>query len=370
MKILLKLIALEIKLLFRNKSSIFWMFAFPVVLFLILTTAFGDGKSFGKVDIAIVNMDQDGSYSKNYENILATALQASGIAGNLRQLSDPMSLPREKEILIEIPLGFNNILLNEKLAKVFIQNNGANALSAKAVGDIVGSVNFSFSLNYYQKPLAVSLSKRATAKPDAIRGYDEYIITGVLLMIALSTALIDFPSAYAKRKESGSSEWLKAKPVFPLTPVLAMLISRLLGVALSSAVLVMIASSYISLEFTAESLLSGALILFVWVCTFFMIGLCVSEFTHTSVVATQVGNAIYFPLLFLGNTLFPVSGFPNWMRQILKYSPVNAGADHLRAALSGKLTPNDDQVIAMLLVLGIVACVMLVKFSIQKKGRS
>jgi ABC-2 type transport system permease protein len=88
--------------------------------------------------------------------------------------------------------------------------------------------------------------------------------------------------------------------------------------------------------------------------TFIGLGLSFASKMRDAQGFNLIMNFVIFPLFFLSGALFPLGGFPTWIRIISRFDPLSYGVDGLRAALLGKSE------LPLLLDLGILAgCALL-----------
>lgn len=70
--------------------------------------------------------------------------------------------------------------------------------------------------------------------------------------------------------------------------------------------------------------------------TFIGLGLIFASKMHDIQGFNLVMNFVIFPLFFLSGALFPMSGFPAWVRIASRFDPLTYGVDGLRASLLGR----------------------------------
>jgi len=88
--------------------------------------------------------------------------------------------------------------------------------------------------------------------------------------------------------------------------------------------------------------------------TFIGIGLSFAAKMRDTQGFNLIMNFVIFPLFFLSGALFPLAGFPGWVRILSRLDPLTYGVDGLRAALLGQSE------LPLLLNLGILgACALL-----------
>ncbi len=70
---------------------------------------------------------------------------------------------------------------------------------------------------------------------------------------------------------------------------------------------------------------------------------------------SAIGNAVFFPLIFVSSAMFPSSFFPSWAQTISKYNPISYAANVTRDLVQGGLTWNT--LAPAVAVIGLIAIV-------------
>jgi ABC-2 type transport system permease protein len=71
------------------------------------------------------------------------------------------------------------------------------------------------------------------------------------------------------------------------------------------------------------------------ICTFFMLGIAVSNLVSSAPAMSFICNMMYYPLLFLSDVFAPVSNFPDWMSHISRALPTYWVITSFREVLFG-----------------------------------
>jgi ABC-2 type transport system permease protein len=143
---------------------------------------------------------------------------------------------------------------------------------------------------------------------------DVFMPAFVGLMIG-SFSLIGLPVTLAGYREQGVLRRLRATPVPPLLLLGAQAVVGLVVVVLGTGFLLGVAALAFPLRMPGAPLALVPALVFATL-TFMALGFVLGSLLRTTRTAQAVGNALFFPMLFLSGAAMPRALFPGWMRQI------------------------------------------------------
>jgi ABC-2 type transport system permease protein len=165
--------------------------------------------------------------------------------------------------------------------------------------------------------------------------YSGFLTPGILGMSIL------FSSTFAGLSVIWDREFgfLKEIMVAPVSRI-SIVLGRIAGgitTSLFQAMAILIVSLILGFRPRGWMMLFPAILLMILISiTFIGLGLSFASKMRDAQGFSLVMNFVIFPLFFLSGALFPLSGFPNWIRIISRFDPLTYGVDGLRAALLGK----------------------------------
>lgn len=109
------------------------------------------------------------------------------------------------------------------------------------------------------------------------------------------------------RRDTGLLKRMRGTPLPPRTFVAAMLANAFLVCTMVTAVLMAFSAIAYDVEFPLDRLPDLIVVLVVGAASFSAIGIATSTFVPNADAGPAIVNAIYFPLVFLSGTFFPVS---------------------------------------------------------------
>jgi ABC-2 type transport system permease protein len=165
-------------------------------------------------------------------------------------------------------------------------------------------------------------------------GYSAFLTPGILGMSIL------FSSAFAGLsvlwdREFGFLKEIMAAPVSRLSIVLGRIAGGVTTSLFQALAILAIALAF-GFPFPGWPMILAALLLMILISvTFIGLGLSFAANMRDMQGFNMVMNFVIFPLFFLSGALFPLRGFPAWVRAAAHFDPLTYGIDGLRAALLG-----------------------------------
>lgn len=165
--------------------------------------------------------------------------------------------------------------------------------------------------------------------------YSAFLTPGILGMSIL------FSSTFAGLSVIWDREFgfLKEIMVAPVNRV-SIVLGRIAGgitTSLFQALVILLVSIFAGFRpFSWPLLLAGLLFMVLISMTFIGLGLSFASRMRDMQGFNLVMNFVIFPLFFLSGALFPLNGFPAWIRVLSRFDPLTYGVDGLRASLLGK----------------------------------
>lgn len=146
-------------------------------------------------------------------------------------------------------------------------------------------------------------------------GSIDVFMAGFTAIMIGSYSLIGLPQTLASYREQGVLRRFRAAPVSPVMMLGAQAVVCLLVVVLGAALLVGTAALLFPLRLPAAPLSLVPALLFATL-SFSTLGFVLGSLLQTARATLAVGNALFFPMLFLSGAAMPRMLFPDWMQQI------------------------------------------------------
>lgn len=342
MKTILNLFWADLKILARNKQSLFWSLAFPLMFTVIFGFFFGsDNKSVGNIayidhskseladgfTTAITeselftintNLSEDGISSElDAGNISAAIIIPENFGGYATvEKANPAASALPPQIAATLP----NIEIPEfdkTSIKVIYDPN--NAQTSSVVLNFVNRFISEANVKVQGGEPTYSIEEIKSSHSEA--GYFDFVLAGLIGLALMNSSIMGIAVGMSKYRESKILKRITTTPLktwkFITAEVLARLVVNVIQISLVLLVGVgyfgaNIYGSYFTLY--AISLLGGLL--------FQLIGFTIASVTKTADAAQGLSQVVTIPMMFLAGVFFPIDQLPKWLTSIVKLLPL------------------------------------------------
>lgn len=293
------------KALFRNKATVFFGFAFPL-MFIGVFGLFGNQSL--NITIGIPENQQKGSVYESLSSIEAVTINSSAV----KDLRSKLSQGRIGGILdLEDPAA----------PKLFVSQ--ADPAQSAAVSNLVNGVvdKLNLKIAKIDKP-AIKL-KTQEISGRAFRFID-FFLPGMIGFALLTTSITSISFGLIFLKKTLVLKRIFATPTKGLTILLGQGIARMGMVLLQTIVIVFV--GVFALKFT---LIHGPLTLLlililsvIGLFSFLGFGLFVAGVANDENTAAPLANMIVLPQFLVAGTFFPIDSLPGWIQPIVNLLPL------------------------------------------------
>jgi ABC-2 type transport system permease protein len=322
LRVLRKLLLSDIKQFFRERSALFWTFAFPIFFILIFGAVFsgGDNVTFN-VGLAV---EDDSPAAQQLSGILQQVPAFKLYMGNRSTELQALKNGDRRAVII-VPSGFGQTLLLGGNATVDVYYDPTQSSSAQVLLPIITQL-----LERFGQPAPIINVNPVTLQTHEIRAVD-YLTPGILAMAIMQLGIFAAMPLVVQR-ENRVLKRLGATPLRRSTMILSTVVFRLL-IAIGQAALIIIVARLVfhvpmlgNWFFLAGMVILGAL-------TFLTMGFMISAFAKTQESAMPLLMLVQFPMMFLSGIFFPVEMMPGFMRPIMDAMPLTYLADSIRQTM-------------------------------------
>jgi ABC-2 type transport system permease protein len=303
----------------RNRMAVFWVFLFPLLLYVLL--GFAVGNDLGLVRVSIATADGPASQAA-----------AARIESELRQARlfrvemRPAGAPADLSLQVQVRPGHVTVTTehapSRSAALYLALRSVERSASAYALAHTAGAPE-----------VVVAAGGRSTG-PQPLR-YDRFLFTGVIVLMMLSGGVLSLAYALAGQREQNV---LKAHATWPLPPRLylaGVVAARLLLLLLAALAFLGLGQWLFGLDmlFDLPRLAATCMLLVLGSALFLALGFCLAARSRNVASTELLGNAVYYPLLLLGDLTLPLRELPGGLDRLLHWMPTNQLAAGLRTAL-------------------------------------
>lgn len=340
----------SLKSTFRNKQAVFWLFIFPIVLFLLFGYIFGGQSN----SINLYYQDNDGS---QMSNSFIHALNSTGAVelknGSGMDLSQMIKDGKISAYLL-IPSGFEKSVLTSKYANssgsgLQIYYDKSKSTSMAAVS-IVQQVTDGFNMKISGTHEIISLNSQDAATKGM--NYFDFLLPGILAICIMASINMTV-SWITHLRDIGLFRKLSTTPVTSLRWIAAKIIVWTVLVVLTLILPLLI--SWLAFGTHPNFNVITVLLVVAGTAMFAGLGTIFANYAKDSESATTAVMAVTFPLMFISGTFMPVENMPWFLQYIAAISPLTYLSNGLRSAM---ITGNFGDAITNLAIVGALGIVL------------
>ena len=346
---------------YREKTTMFFTLAFPIILILVFGTIF---MSQDNVNYHLYVQDLDQSDSS------AEAIETLGQNGKFKlTMVDPAVSAvqyvknNQVNLVIVIPKGFETALLlrtdhNDLKATVTVTNvfdpsSASVPTKIEILNGVIAGVN--------QEMSGVPPFIKSVEKSIFTRKYRfiEFFIPGIIAMAVMTLSLFGTVNLNTELRQKGIIRKLSTTPITRSEWILSDILYQFILAVISTILMLLVSYAVFDVNLHINAWLPVFILLNV--CAFVGIGMILTRFVREAESAAAAANAISFPMMFLSGSFFPIELMPGFLQTIAKTLPLYYVNEGLRAAMifeDNMAALRDAAVIgafaAVVLILGII----------------
>jgi ABC-2 type transport system permease protein len=332
-RIIVANLRVRLKSFHRERSAMFFTFAFPVILVLVFGTIFTKPEHLN-FDLPV----QDNSGSGESAQLLATL--AAGDAFTVTPVPagvDATQYAHEHRLnlLLVIPKDFAALqkqhvagpLPGAAVPLTYVYDPSSTAVETKI--QLLDAIVAAANQKATGRPPALTLVA-ASILPKRYR-FIEFFVPGIIAMAIMTSCLSNALNMNAELRQKGILRKLATTPITRADWLAAGIVYQLLLSVVSTAAILLV--SYFVFDVRLHVGLWLPLIVVVEVVAFVGIGMLLTPFAKEAESASAVANAFLFPMMFLSGTFFPVEMMPAFLQAFARLLPLYYVNEALRATM-------------------------------------
>lgn len=320
----------DVKTFFREKGTVFWTIAFPVLVLLLFTAIFGREVPF-TANIGIVDFDK----TPVTENIISALNQTEIFNVKIfENKSEAIAALNATELnaVVTIPQGFQTNLTTGSPTSVFLIVDETNPDVARIVSGGIQSFFSEFYKNFnvgYAEP--ISVVEETSLMREKI-GYKEHIIPGVLCYPLLFSSMVASTGAIVYEREKGTLKRIRASPIHPLKMLLGKTLAALFQTAISIMIIAVLAFVLLGPKVNWNVPLLFP-IMFLGSMNGIAMGLLISCIGRSPQEASGAATTIGIVLQWFTGMYFPLEWLPEYLQQVGRVIPMTYAAQAVRSVM-------------------------------------
>lgn len=334
----------DVKTFFREKGTVFWTIAFPVMILLLFTAIFGRDIPFNAT-VGVIDYEKD---STGTTAGIISGLNQTGFL-TVRNFTNETEAWKELNAtniraFITIPQNFTQDLYMGKASVGLVVDGTYLDVSQMIRGGVKtyftefynGFYFTEFGTNYTD-PITVNEEVAVTGQKV---GYKENIVPGMLTYPLLFSSMVVSTGAIVFEREKGTLKKIRAAPIRPINMLVGKALAALFQTTISIVVMASLAMVLLGpkLNWNVPLLLP---IFFLGSINGIALGLIISCIGRSPQEASNAATTIAIVLQFFTGMYFPMDYLPVYMQQMGRVIPMTYAAQALRDIMIRNATFSD-----------------------------
>jgi len=347
---------------YRERTTMFFTLAFPIILILVFGTIF---MSEDNVGFHLCVQDLDQTYSS------AQSVKTLELNGKFKvtKVDPAISAARyvrdnKVNLVLVIPEGyerslFQRVMFSDPTASVtirYIYDPSSSSVSTKI--QILNAVLAGINQKLSGKPPFIKSAETSilTRKYRFI----EFFIPGIIAMAVMTLSLFGTVNLNTELRQKGVIRKLSTTPITRTDWILSDILYQFILGVISTIAMLLVSYAVFDVSLHIDVWLPAFILLDVF--AFIGIGMILTRFAKEAQSAAAAANAISFPMMFLSGSFFPIELMPGFLQTVARILPLYYVNEGLRAAMvfeDNMAALRDSAVIgffaAVVFILGIMA---------------
>lgn len=320
----------------RNRTAMFWVFLFPLLIF--CTLGFAVGTDIGPLDVRIVDADRSAA-SAAFAEAATGALLANQVVRTTVAADNREPAQTRHGVTLGIPAGFGSAVEQGRAAPVTLRWDGPYSSAIYVAQQTVERSALQFALARRAGGVRVEVATAGAAGSPA--HYEQFLFSGIIVLMLLSGGVLSLSMALAGQREQNMYRYYAVWPLPPalyLSGVIAARVCIMVGAAM---LFLLVGRLVFGLPASLEpARLAGMLgLTALGAALFCAVGFVLASVCRSLAAVELVANLIYYPAVLLGDITVPLRELPYHLDDVLRWSPAAQLAAALRQQLFGGATP-------------------------------
>lgn len=323
MKSFRKLVFANFKQFFRDKTAVFFTFAFPLIFIGIFGMVFS-GEEPINYQIGLVNNGD----SAIGEGIYQALDQIPIFELSKGELNDKLTALEDGELraVVVIPADIEATIAAGGAAAITVYHDPSQTTSAQIILPVLREAINEINRQLTQQPVLLTLAEESILSQNL--RYIDFIVPGILAMSIMMTGFFGVVPLVEWREKKVLKR-LGATPLRRSMVVFSQVAFRLVLTVLQATILLGVAYLLFDVQVVGNwFLLFGVIML--GTMAFISIGYLASARVKTVEGAMPIINLITFPMMFLSGIFFPIEMMPDFIRPVVEALPLTYLGDAFR----------------------------------------
>jgi ABC-2 type transport system permease protein len=326
-------LVVKLKGFYRERTTMFFTFAFPIILILVFGTIFMSQDSM-EYRLSVQDLDQTKSSAESIKTL--------GLDGKFKITSVDPAIDARKYVMdtrvnlvLIIPKGYEKSLMQ----RVMLRDNEASVTVTYIFDPSSSSVMTKIQiLNAVLAGINQGISGvppfiRSVERSILIRKYRfiEFFVPGIIAMSVMTLSLFGTVDSDTELRQKGVIRKLSTTPITHTDWILSNILYHFILAVISTIAMLLVSYAVFDVNLHIDAWLPAFVLLDV--IAFVGIGMILTRFVKEAQSAAAASNAVSYPLMFLSGSFFPIELMPGMLQKIAKALPLYYVNEGLRASM-------------------------------------
>ena len=318
---------------YREKTTMFFTFAFPIILILVFGTIFMSQDNV-EYHLCVQDLDQTNSSAQSVKTLeLNGKFKIIRVDPAVNAMQYVMA--NRVNLVLVIPKGYERSLmqrtmLNDFKASVtitYIYDPSSSSVITKM--QILDSVLAGINQGMSEKPPFIRSTERSilTKKYRFI----EFFVPGIIAMSVMTLSLFGTVDSDTELRQKGIIRKLSTTPITRTEWILSNILYQFILAVISTIAMLLVSYAIFNVSLHIDAWLLAFILLDVF--AFVGIGMILTRFVKEAQSAAAAANAISFPMMFLSGSFFPIELMPGFLQKFARTLPLFYVNEGLRASM-------------------------------------
>jgi len=324
----------NLKMFFRDRTTIFWSILFPILLMGLLGLGFGKAQT---IDFRVGVVDEDGTaWSAELRGVLDNRSLPFTVTNHSDAAVARSALERgDLDLVLVVPPGYGDFMANQTASRgnstatialpVYwgVSEQGSGAVAVQTLEKVLDS--------YFRARTLTP--ERLTFSPQAVNSkslqYIDFLAPGIVAMSIMQNGVFGLSLFIVSAREKKILKRLQATPAGAAYILAGRIVPAVLISFIQSALLLSIAVFGFGVKITGNILVLVIAVAF-GALVFICLGFLISSVSKSVDSAESLTNVLTLPMFFLGGVFIPLDRLPDAIQVVAKAMPLTYFADALR----------------------------------------
>ncbi len=351
MKTTFQLLWASFKQFLRDKSSLFFTFAFPIVFMVIFGLIWsGDNNFSADIGLAVEdNSPAAQAVSQAFNGIPAFKVTTGSLEDLVARLKKG-----EIKAVVQVPENLGADLAGRQPVDLQLYYDPSNTTTTQVILPIVNQIVEQMDRQINRQPALLGVHEESI-QSHQLRNID-YLVPGIIAMSIMTTGLFCAVPLIQQREKKILKRW-SATPIRRSSLIYSQVIFRLVLAVAQTAILVFIANAIFGVQMLGNWVQLLGLVVLGALCLI-SIGYVIASLVRTEEGAMPVIQLVQFPMMFLSGIFFPLEMLPNFMKPLVNAMPLTYLGDALRQVMI-QAVPSHTMLLNIIVMGGIMALCLL-----------